>query len=220
MALLQEIKVPLLSVNDITLTVTELLFKTGQQIKKGDVIMVFETSKTTYDVEAETSGFIQYLCEVEHDYEVDTIIARIYSEAKDITEHIIEPKAVSEEEKLPFANQPEWNGEPIFSSKALSMLETLGIDKNVFKGKDFVNTSDVEQIIKGNGVKSTRKSSPAKTTAPVAQEQNLPVSDDVVLEKLSKNKKREISYLSEVQSAGLISMVNATVQVEGIFATI
>jgi pyruvate/2-oxoglutarate dehydrogenase complex dihydrolipoamide acyltransferase (E2) component len=217
MALLLEIKVPLLSVNDITLTVTELSFKTGQQIKKGDVIMVFETSKTTYDVEAETNGFIQYLCDVDHDYEVDTIIARIFSDASDIQEFVAAPKAISEEEKLPFSNQPEWNGEPIFSSKALAMMQTLGIDKNVFKGKDFVNTTDVEHVVKGNGVKSVRKS-PASKAATIADEHPLPVPDDVVLEKLSKNKKREIAYLSEVQSSGLISMVNATVQVDGIFS--
>jgi len=220
MALLQEIKVPLLSVNDITLTVTELLFKTGQQIKKGDVIMVFETSKTTYDVEAETSGYIQYLCEVEHDYEVDTVIACIYSEANDITEHIVTPKAVSEEEKLPFANQPEWNGEPIFSSRALSLLQTLGIDKNVFKGKDFVNVTDVEQIVKGNGVRSVKKPASPKSVQVAAEKNDLALSDDVIVERLSKNKKREISYLSEVQSAGLISMVNTTVQMDGIFAMV
>ena len=81
MALLEEIKVPLLAVNDTTLTVAELAFATGAGIKKGEVILVFETSKTTYDVEAGAEGFVQYLCLAGQDYEVNTLVARVYSEA-------------------------------------------------------------------------------------------------------------------------------------------
>ena len=46
MALLQEIAVPLLAVNDTSLSVVEMNFVSGQFVKKGDYIMVFETSKT------------------------------------------------------------------------------------------------------------------------------------------------------------------------------
>ena len=80
MALLQEILVPLLAVNDTTLTVVEIALSTGAKINKGDLLMVLETSKTTYDVEAETSGYIQYLCETDKDYTVNEVVARIYSE--------------------------------------------------------------------------------------------------------------------------------------------
>ncbi len=54
MALLKEIPVPLLAVNDTTLSVVELPFATGSKVKKGEVILVLETSKTSYDVEADT----------------------------------------------------------------------------------------------------------------------------------------------------------------------
>src|SRR5258708_33999096 len=81
MALLQEISVPLLAVNDTSLTVVEIAFSNGAKVKKGDLIMVFETSKTTYDVEAPEEGYIQYLCETDEDYAVNEIVARIYSEA-------------------------------------------------------------------------------------------------------------------------------------------
>src|SRR5579859_3288507 len=80
MALLQEIAVPLLAVNDTTLTVIELPFGSGARVKKGEVVLVLETSETSYDVEAPVDGFIQYLCEAERDYAVNDIIARIYSE--------------------------------------------------------------------------------------------------------------------------------------------
>src|SRR5580704_8544185 len=90
MALLQEIQVPLLSVNDTTLTVVELLFATGQRVRKGVPVMVLETSKTTYDVESGSDGYIQYLCEPDHDYAVNDIIARIYSEEAEATTAVVQ----------------------------------------------------------------------------------------------------------------------------------
>ena len=84
MAVLQEIKVPLISVNDTSLTVIDIPFITGDAVKQGDVILVFETSKTAYDVEAEAEGYIEYTCMVGGDYEVDTIVARIVSTMEEI----------------------------------------------------------------------------------------------------------------------------------------
>ena len=78
MALLQEIKVPLLSVNDTSLTVVEMSFENGAKVKTGDVLMVLETSKTTHDVEAEADGYIQYFCEIQGEYEVNKTIAKIF----------------------------------------------------------------------------------------------------------------------------------------------
>jgi pyruvate dehydrogenase E2 component (dihydrolipoamide acetyltransferase) len=98
MALLQEIQVPLLAVNDTSLTVVEMNFSTGSKVNKGDLIMVFETSKTTYDVEAEAEGYIQYLCETDHDYEVNEVVARIYSE-------VAEAEAISAGKPLPPAGK-------------------------------------------------------------------------------------------------------------------
>jgi pyruvate/2-oxoglutarate dehydrogenase complex dihydrolipoamide acyltransferase (E2) component len=60
MAVLQEIKVPLLAVNDTTLTVAELSYSNGEKVASGNVLMVFETSKTTFDVEAVAEGYVQY----------------------------------------------------------------------------------------------------------------------------------------------------------------
>ena len=98
MALIQEIKVPLLAVNDTSLTVVEMNFTTGSAVKKGDLLMVFETSKTTYDVEAETDGYIQYYCEAGHDYEVNEIVAKIFEQESEIEKPLVSP-ALTKPEK-------------------------------------------------------------------------------------------------------------------------
>ena len=84
MPILNEITVPLISVNDTALTVVNIPFMTGAEIKKGDIILVFETSKTTYDVVAEHDGFIQILCNEGNEYEVSDVVARVYSQKEDI----------------------------------------------------------------------------------------------------------------------------------------
>ncbi len=84
MAVLQEIKVPLLAVNDTMLTVAELSFSNGEKVTSGNVLMVFETSKTTFDVEAEAAGYVQYTCEAGKDYEVGVVVATIFSEAGEV----------------------------------------------------------------------------------------------------------------------------------------
>jgi pyruvate/2-oxoglutarate dehydrogenase complex dihydrolipoamide acyltransferase (E2) component len=235
MALLQEIQVPLLAVNDTILTVAELSYATGTKVKKGDVVMILETSKTTYDVEAGADGYIQYLCEAGRDYEVNTPIAFIYSEAAEAEANALpQPVAVdgtaaaaaatTAHRKSPVTqsvapNTRFWEGETIFSREATRLMETAGIEKAVFVGKDFVTGADVRDFLTpashASAPTPARKSSSQPATA------ILPVDPArAVVEKLASAKRREIEYLSEVQSTGLTSTINTYVDTEGIFTFI
>src|SRR4051812_8356756 len=108
MAILQEIKVPLISVNDTSLTVVELIVQHGDKIQKGDAVMVFETSKTTYDVAAESDGYIEVLCEAGKDYEVNDVVAKIHSKASDVPIAFDKPLLPV---KNAFVEIPVWEGE-------------------------------------------------------------------------------------------------------------
>src|SRR6478736_9045556 len=122
MALIQEIKVPLLAVNDTSLTVVEMNFTTGSAVKKGDLLMVFETSKTTYDVEAETDGFIQFYCEAGQDYEVNEVVAKIFEHESEIQKSTVSPALAKPEKStiaIPVAadlvEAAVWEGDTLFS---------------------------------------------------------------------------------------------------------
>jgi len=227
MALLLEIDVPLLAVNDTTLTVVELSFANGSKVVKGDLLMVFETSKTTYDVEAGADGFIQYCCETDRDYEVGVVVARIYSEA---AEALTVPAQLPsqpvrtgsaapqtrklssrQESALPLIEEklPPFEGETIFSREALRLMGSSNIDPSVFAGKDFVTAADVNQLLQPPAPNVVSR---APATQPVAVD-----PAKVVVEKLAKAKKREIEYLGEVQTAGLTSTLNTYVETDGIF---
>lgn len=227
MALLQEISVPLLAVNDTSLTVVEIPFSSGANVKKGDVIMVFETSKTTYDVGAPEEGYIQYLCETDHDYEVNEVVARIYSEPAEAqvppdgkpTLAKVLPTRISA--PLPTVALPFWEGETLFSREASRLIESSGIDKSIFAGKDFVSAAEVTAAISP----ATSLIPPSPATAGRARaardEPSLPVDPTrAILERLSSAKRREIEYLAEVQSTGLTSTVNTFVDTDGIFTHI
>lgn len=222
MAVLQEIKVPLISVNDTSLTVVSLLYENGTPVKKGDIILVFETSKTTYDVVAEVDGFVQYLCEEGNDYNVNDIVSTIVSDASEIVAVASKSKSkpAVKSTKAPLVKVvTEWEGETLFTDAALALIESKGISLDVFIGKDFVNKYDVEEIIGGGSTKKKVKEEKRNTTA--SAKPALPVDiAKVIVEKLSSNKKREIEYLSEVQSTGLTSTINTIVETEGIFVHI
>ena len=146
MAVLQEIKVPLVSVSDRSLTVIETPFFSGDKVNEGDVVLIFETSKTTYDVEAGVAGYVQYLCVAGEDYEVETVVTIIYdtiSEAREVT------KIDETGRRAPQKNSAaavDWSGKTLFSKEALNLINMNGINENVFADSDFVNRNDVTSI--------------------------------------------------------------------------
>ncbi len=216
MAIAQEIKVPLIAVNDTTLTVVELAFEQGAAVKKGDLLLVFETSKTTYDVIAEADGYIGYQCELDADYAVNEIVAAIYSSAAEVPVKSI-PKqagAATAAKEIFTAAQAHWKGDTLFSLAAVQLMQQHQLDEALFAGRDFVSRFDVEQHL-GIAAQPVSKAVTRVNTALVPTD-----ADKVIVEKLSSNKKREIEYLSSVQSTGLTSTINTAVDTAGIFVHI
>jgi pyruvate/2-oxoglutarate dehydrogenase complex dihydrolipoamide acyltransferase (E2) component len=214
MAIVQNIQVPLLSVNDTSLTVTELSLANGSVVKKGDLIMVFETSKTTYDVVAEGDGFVKYTCIAGNEYEVNQTVAIIYSTLAEVGE-VVGPanEVFTQKDKQPDRNLKNWSGELLISRKAQALIDERMLDRSLFAGKDFVTLADVEEIL---GM-SPQKRLPSKSNQPV-EIKTIAVDEKLVLvSKLSGAKKKEIEYLTDVQGGGLTSTVNINIETSGIF---
>jgi pyruvate/2-oxoglutarate dehydrogenase complex dihydrolipoamide acyltransferase (E2) component len=94
-------------------------------------------------------------------------------------------------------------------------MAAAGLDKSLFAGKDFVSGADVLAVLQPPATVTARSVTPARS-APV-----LPADPQkVIVEKLSKAKRREIEYLSDIQSTGLTSTVHSFVDTEGIFTHI
>ena len=220
MPIVQQIIVPLLSVNDTSLTVVDICFTQGTFIKKGDVILVFETSKTTYDVVAETEGYIDYACAVNNDYAVNDIVANIVSTVDEVTATVKNANIVAIADgniKETNTASINWQGQTLFSNAALNLINENRISTSIFDGKDFVTKQHVETIL---GIDTTTVL-PEKAAKNTIQKIVFPIDGTkVIVEKLSSNKKREIEYLSAIQSTGLTSTINVTIETEGIFVHI
>jgi pyruvate/2-oxoglutarate dehydrogenase complex dihydrolipoamide acyltransferase (E2) component len=210
--ILQEIKVPLISVNDTSLTVIELNFAAGEKIKPGDIILIFESSKIAYDVEAETDGYIQYLCETGNDYDVNEVVALIWDTQPEI-EKPANPSLKKEKPGLLVKNK--WNGKTVFSEVALQLMKEKGIAENAFAGRDFINAKDVKSFPGLAPVKDHPKH--LSDNSFNQGKKIVPELSNVVVEKLSANKKREIQYLTAVQEDGLTSTINTFIETDGIF---
>jgi len=57
-----EITIPNLGVNVIQFRIVEWKAKEGDRVEKGSVVLIIETEKTTWEIEAEIEGFLHILC--------------------------------------------------------------------------------------------------------------------------------------------------------------
>jgi pyruvate/2-oxoglutarate dehydrogenase complex dihydrolipoamide acyltransferase (E2) component len=209
MKLLQEITVPQESVNDQSLIVLELFFKSGDKVEKGALIAELETSKTTVSVESDVDGYVQYFCQAGDDLKVNAIIAKIFDQVPDLKELRIEKKPVAEM----LSASHVFVEQTIFSTKALQLMASARIEKSAFKGKDFVNGADVKKYL---GEDTSQAKIVASPTTRLATPIFLDDISKVEIKKISSQKSKEIEYLSSVQSAGLMSVINTMVELEGV----
>lgn len=209
MKLLQEIIIPQESVNDDKVIVLALFFKNGDKVDKGDIALEFETSKASIPLEISQNGYIFYNCEEGEEVNNGSVIAKVYDENKKIeNKKIISKNKI--DENITDTSSKDTSSKVIFSKKAEILIKENNLNKNDFKGKDFINDVDINSLLhRKNEVILTK----AETTK--LKQQGLNTSkQNVSIENISSQKKREIEYLSVVQSYGLNSTVSVNVEIE------
>jgi sugar O-acyltransferase (sialic acid O-acetyltransferase NeuD family) len=65
-------------VNDESALISEIYFTSGDKVKKSDLIYLFETTKTTVEVESRHNGYILYNCLVGDQLEIGTNVCEIF----------------------------------------------------------------------------------------------------------------------------------------------
>ena len=214
MKILKEIRVPKESVNDEFLNVVAIPFKNGDKVSHSETILELETSKAIVTIEAEVDGYIQYLCEIGSEVKINTVVIKIWDEfnfeekkvevsGKNVSSELGEKKIV----KLEFT---------FYSIKAEKLIEEKKIDKSLFENFDFVNEELVLSLLNNE---SKALESVTKIPIPKLKESiKSPINiDKFEVIKLTNSKKREIEYLSEIQQAGLVSVINIDIDTENVF---
>ena len=211
MKILQELKVPKESVNDNSLTVVGIPFLNGHKVKKNEIIIELETSKAIITIEAEVDGYIEYLCIVGDDVNVNSTIIYLWDneDFQKNNNKILLIESVNEKKSDIYLCI-----KPFFSNSANRLILENNIDKKLFNNNDFVNEDKVLNIL---NLKKEIKEAPIFEKI-ISKIKDLDYkSENVEVQNISHNKKREIEYLESVQSSGLVSIINIDIDIENIF---
>lgn len=221
MKILQEIKAPQESVNDNFLNVVAIHFKNNDKIKKNDLLIELETSKAVLTIEADFDGYIEYCCLLDEEVKVNNTIIKIWDEPiKQVIDTIdVKSKPLKIETTVPINNSINSNTNTItkFSKKALEFINQNKIDTTIFKDYDFVSY----EIAIGYGNSTIIKKEQNRFENKPSN--NEPIEFDkskILINKISHAKKREIDYLSAVQNAGLVSVINIDLNIEYLFQSV
>ena len=186
---LQSITVPHEIVNDEFVTIVKCYFKNADKIKEGDTLIAIETSKMVQDLYATVDGYIYYLCHEEDEVPIGKAILEIYDQPLVKRSTFIQETVEKKVSSL-------GNGDVVFSQSALRLMEELKMSKDLFKGKDFVGTEEVKSVQRQIG-----------------QGQPAGQQTDIEFQKISLFKKREIEYLTDVQSSNLNNTVSIFIDI-------
>lgn len=140
MAALQDIYIPQEYMNDEFVTVLKLFYQTGDVISSGETILEFEASKANVSVSAEAEGYIEFFCKEGDVLKIGQLAARIHTEKMVKIEN---PGSKLEIREMDQAGTR-------YSIQAMELINSLGIDKSLFGGKDLVSKDDVKKVIPVN----------------------------------------------------------------------
>jgi len=160
-----EIKVPFENVNDSSARIVCWKAASGALVKEGSVLAELETTKTTFQVEATASGFIEYSWAEGDEVPVGEILCRI-SDEKPVAAPPVATSTAIVSGKPETVNQAPSEASPVFSEKARALILKHDLDPIIFAGLVMVKEHDVRQKLealdksKPNVVPEPARSSP------------------------------------------------------------
>lgn len=113
-----QLNVPFLGANDDRCVLIEWLLPTGEKVEIGQAVCVIETTKTSLEVHAETSGLLYHLAEAGDQLEIHAPLALLSSTPLE------DPLSVLKEEQ---AAESKISNVPSITKKAEMLAKSLGI---------------------------------------------------------------------------------------------
>lgn len=202
--ILEIISTPQEIVNDDSVIIVSIENSQGDFVKKDSVIAEIETSKMNIEIHSNEEGYLNILCEVGEEIKIGTPIFEIH-DSNDFVNSNVENKISTEIN----SNVPE-NLSVEFSGSAKKLIEDNGLNPDIFKEYQFVNSKIVQSFIDPNEKvvdnyeKKIDKSLITK----------IPLEGNFKTEKSSKIKLNEIKYLSGINSSGMISRISIDINLD------
>jgi len=130
------IEVPRQGVNDDSVHVVEWLVADGAKVEAGQPVVVVETTKSAFDLDAADSGFVFHLAKVGADVPVGDAVA------------VIAPTSDRPADLNPAGSAAEAGaGDGIVTAKARALMTEHGLADSLFAGLQVVRASDVTEYL-------------------------------------------------------------------------
>jgi pyruvate/2-oxoglutarate dehydrogenase complex dihydrolipoamide acyltransferase (E2) component len=131
MKILETISIEQDNVNDESVVIKNLYFESGDFVEPESLLLDYETSKASHEMVSSSSGYVQYLCDVEDIIDVGKVIIKISDEKVD---ELIIPTSDKVTQKSNF------------TKKALERMKQLGLSESMFAAFERVTTADIEEL--------------------------------------------------------------------------
>jgi len=135
------------TVSDNLYTIGELYYRDGDNVQKRDIILAYETSKSSVEVESPSSGYIYYNVKEGEEIAVGAIcavVSRSPNIPNDYFDRFDKKSVNSSKESL---TTEDANGIRV-SRAAKAMLKENNLNLSIFKGKTILRTKDIYEYLK------------------------------------------------------------------------
>ena len=201
MSVIKRITVPKDNADDIVL-VKDLFFSTKDKVKKDDQLIDLETSKALNVLHAPIDGYVEYLVESGDSVNIGETLIRIHDSITSI-EKVLESTNLGKtgddkESKKPSKKMDHNDPKKVITKDAQEFINKNNIDISELD-LPFIKKRDVEDFVRERNK--------------VAKPEQIIINDiETRIKPISLAKKLEISALSSVQSAGLVSTIFINVE--------
>ncbi|MBF0523103.1 MAG: hypothetical protein HQL24_08625 [Candidatus Omnitrophica bacterium] len=143
-----DILVPRINSNDDSYILVEWEFSAGDFVKEGDVLCVIETSKSTFEIHAEESGYIHIFVHEHSKIKEGDAICRLSKE-----------KEMPLNEKFDLSRNPSLASDKQIKAtkKAIETARDLGVDLGKMMGDGIISQKDVEAFAQSQNVEDKKQ---------------------------------------------------------------
>ena len=132
------------TVSDDLYLIVDLYYDNGDKIKKGDVILCFETSKSVIEVESPSSGYIYYNVEEGQKVPAGTICAALSISPK-IPKNYFKKPIKEKDTSLKINSSASKNKDIRISKAAKELIKKHNLDLSIFKGKSILKRAQLRR---------------------------------------------------------------------------
>lgn len=148
---MREIVVPHISANEDSVVVAEICKEENQYCKKGELIAILESTKTSCELEAEEDGYVLFVVSKDESVRMGQVIA--YLSERGFDRQFIEQK---KKERLEEQRDSLLN----ITAKAQVLINRHGLNALDIKTSGLIKTSDVESFLKRSQPEAVSKDVP------------------------------------------------------------